>query len=82
MLLQIAFDKPEHLALLPQVKPFADIIEIGTPVLKRFGISAITTARARYVAWAAYRAAAAGADCAPCAANCAAPGLRVGDPAR
>lgn len=45
MLLQIAFDKPEHLALLPQVKPFADIVEIGTPVLKRFGISAITTAR-------------------------------------
>ena len=45
MLLQIAFDKPEHLALLPHVKPFADIIEIGTPVLKRFGISAITTAR-------------------------------------
>ena len=45
MLLQIAFDKPEHLALLPHVKPFADIIEIGTPVLKRFGISAIATAR-------------------------------------
>jgi 3-hexulose-6-phosphate synthase len=45
VLLQIAFDKPEHLALLPQVKPFADIIEIGTPVLKRFGISAIATAR-------------------------------------
>jgi 3-hexulose-6-phosphate synthase len=45
VLLQIAFDKPEHLALLPLVKPFADIIEIGTPVLKRFGISAITTAR-------------------------------------
>ena len=45
MLLQIAFDKPEHLALLPQLKSFADIIEIGTPVLKRFGISAIATAR-------------------------------------
>jgi 3-hexulose-6-phosphate synthase len=45
MLLQIAFDKPEHLALLSQVKPYADIIEIGTPVLKRFGLSAITTAR-------------------------------------
>lgn len=45
MLLQIAFDKPEHLALLPRMKDFADIIEIGTPVLKRFGISAITTAR-------------------------------------
>lgn len=45
MLLQIAFDKPEHLALMPQVREFADIIEIGTPVLKRFGISAISTAR-------------------------------------
>lgn len=45
MLLQIAFDKPEHLALLPRMKEFADIIEIGTPVLKRFGVSAITTAR-------------------------------------
>lgn len=44
MLLQIAFDKPEHLALMPQVREFADIIEIGTPVLKRFGISAISTA--------------------------------------
>ena len=41
MLLQIAFDKPEHLALLPQMKPYADIIEIGTPVLKRLGLSAI-----------------------------------------
>ncbi len=45
MLLQIAFDKPEHLALMPQVREFADIVEIGTPVLKRFGISAISTAR-------------------------------------
>lgn len=45
MLLQIAFDKPEHLALLPQMKAFADIVEIGTPVLKRFGVAAITTAR-------------------------------------
>ncbi|SDK33958.1 orotidine 5'-phosphate decarboxylase / HUMPS family protein [Mesorhizobium muleiense] len=45
MLLQVAFDKPEHLALLPQMKEFADIIEIGTPLLKRLGLSAITTAR-------------------------------------
>ena len=45
MLLQIAFDKPEHLALLPAIKAFADIVEIGTPLLKRFGVSAITTAR-------------------------------------
>ncbi|TIQ02810.1 MAG: hypothetical protein E5X61_34820, partial [Mesorhizobium sp.] len=45
LLLQVAFDKPEHLALLPQMKAFADIIEIGTPLLKRFGLSAISTAR-------------------------------------
>ncbi len=45
MLLQIAFDKPEHLALLPRVAGIADIVEIGTPVLKRFGIGAISTAR-------------------------------------
>ncbi|RWC44922.1 MAG: hypothetical protein EOS28_08030 [Mesorhizobium sp.] len=45
LLLQVAFDKPEHLALLPQMKALADIIEIGTPLLKRFGLSAITTAR-------------------------------------
>lgn len=45
MLLQVAFDRPEHLALLPHMKGIADIIEIGTPVLKRLGLSAITTAR-------------------------------------
>ncbi|TIL66717.1 MAG: hypothetical protein E5Y77_15135 [Mesorhizobium sp.] len=45
LLLQVAFDKPEHLALLAQMKEFADIIEIGTPLLKRLGLSAITTAR-------------------------------------
>ncbi|CAM5774611.1 3-hexulose-6-phosphate synthase [Labrys miyagiensis] len=45
MLLQIALDKPEHLAWLPRLKPFADIVEIGTPLLKRFGIGAIATAR-------------------------------------
>ncbi|RWO11167.1 MAG: hypothetical protein EOS07_08510 [Mesorhizobium sp.] len=45
LLLQVAFDKPEHLALLAQMKEFADIIEIGTPLLKRLGLSAIATAR-------------------------------------
>lgn len=45
MLLQIAFDKPEHLGLLSRLAPYADIIEIGTPLLKRFGLSAISTAR-------------------------------------
>jgi 3-hexulose-6-phosphate synthase len=45
VLLQIALDRPEHLALLPHMTKLADIIEIGTPVLKRFGIGAIATAR-------------------------------------
>jgi 3-hexulose-6-phosphate synthase len=45
MLLQIALDKPEHLALLPHIRHIADIVEIGTPLLKRFGIATITTAR-------------------------------------
>ena len=45
MLLQIALDKPEHLALLPRIRHVADIVEIGTPLLKRFGIGAIGTAR-------------------------------------
>jgi 3-hexulose-6-phosphate synthase len=45
MLLQIALDKPEHFAVLPRLKGIADIVEIGTPLLKRFGIGAIATAR-------------------------------------
>ncbi|MGA8711874.1 MAG: orotidine 5'-phosphate decarboxylase / HUMPS family protein [Roseiarcus sp.] len=45
MLLQIALDKPEHFALLPQIRNIADIVEVGTPLLKRFGIGAIATAR-------------------------------------
>jgi 3-hexulose-6-phosphate synthase len=45
MLLQIALDKPEHFAVLPQLNGIADIVEVGTPLLKRFGIGAIATAR-------------------------------------
>ena len=45
MLLQIALDKPEHLGALPLIKDVADIVEIGTPLLKRFGVSALTTAK-------------------------------------
>ena len=45
MLLQVAIDKPESLAVIAAVRGVADIIEIGTPVLKRFGIGAIATAR-------------------------------------
>ncbi|MBK0419052.1 orotidine 5'-phosphate decarboxylase [Leucobacter sp. CSA1] len=43
--LQLAIDAPEHLALIPRLRRWFDIIEVGTPVLKRFGLSAITTAR-------------------------------------
>ena len=45
MLLQVAIDKPESLGVISLVRGVADIIEIGTPLLKRFGISAIVTAR-------------------------------------
>ena len=45
MLLQVALDKPEHLAVLPLLRGIVDIVEIGTPLLKRFGIGAVTTAR-------------------------------------
>ena len=45
MLLQVAIDKAESLGVIAQVRGIADIIEIGTPLLKRFGIGAIATAR-------------------------------------
>jgi 3-hexulose-6-phosphate synthase len=45
VLLQIAFDKPEHLAFLSRMQGIADIVEIGTPLLKRFGVGTIATAR-------------------------------------
>lgn len=45
MLLQLAIDKPEHFAVLAAVADLIDIAEVGTPVLKRFGLSAISTAR-------------------------------------
>lgn len=45
MLLQVALDKPEHLGILPALRGIADIIEVGTPLLKRFGVAAITTVR-------------------------------------
>lgn len=46
MLLQFAADSPESLAVIPQVKDSIDIVEVGTPLLKRFGLSAISTASA------------------------------------
>ena len=44
-MLQVAIDKAESLGVIAQVRGIADIIEIGTPLLKRFGIGAIATAR-------------------------------------
>jgi 3-hexulose-6-phosphate synthase len=45
MLLQLALDKPAHFAVLTAVRDLVDIVEVGTPVLKRFGVSALATAR-------------------------------------
>jgi 3-hexulose-6-phosphate synthase len=45
VLLQVAIDKAESFSVIAQVREIADIIEIGTPLLKRFGIGAIATAR-------------------------------------
>ena len=45
MLLQVAIDKAESIGVIGQMRGVADIIEIGTPLLKRFGIGAIATAR-------------------------------------
>ena len=45
MLLQVAIDRAESFGVIAQVQGIADIIEIGTPLLKRFGIGAIATAR-------------------------------------
>jgi 3-hexulose-6-phosphate synthase len=45
VLLQVAIDRAESFGVIAQVRGIADIIEIGTPLLKRFGIGAIATAR-------------------------------------
>jgi 3-hexulose-6-phosphate synthase len=45
VLLQVAIDKAEDIGVIARVREVADIIEIGTPLLKRFGIAAIATAR-------------------------------------
>ncbi|MGO1971470.1 MAG: orotidine 5'-phosphate decarboxylase / HUMPS family protein [Propionibacteriaceae bacterium] len=42
--LQLAVDAPEHWALVPRLRDHFDVIEVGTPVLKRFGLAAISTA--------------------------------------
>ncbi|GAA2002179.1 orotidine 5'-phosphate decarboxylase [Nakamurella flavida] len=41
--LQVALDSPAGFAVLPAIAPFLDIVEVGTPLLKRFGLAAITT---------------------------------------
>ena len=45
MLLQVAIDRAESFGVIARLRGIADIIEIGTPLLKRFGIGAIATAR-------------------------------------
>jgi 3-hexulose-6-phosphate synthase len=45
VLLQLALDRPEHFAVLPRVADLVDIVEVGTPVLKRLGAGAICTVR-------------------------------------
>lgn len=45
MLLQLAIDRAESLSIVPQVADLIDIIEVGTPTLKRFGLAAIATVR-------------------------------------
>jgi 3-hexulose-6-phosphate synthase len=45
VLLQVAIDRAESFGVIAQLRGIADIIEIGTPLLKRFGIGAIATAR-------------------------------------
>jgi len=45
VLLQLALDDPAHIAVLPRVVEFVDIVEVGTPLLKRFGLGGIATVR-------------------------------------
>lgn len=45
MLLQLAIDRPQALAVVRRVRDLVDIVEVGTPMLLRFGLSAISTVR-------------------------------------
>lgn len=45
MLLQLAVDRPDALPVARQVADLIDIMEVGTPLLKRFGLAAISTLR-------------------------------------
>ena len=50
MRLQLALDAAEHLAPLPVLASYFDIVEVGTPLLKRFGVAAARRAPASMVA--------------------------------
>lgn len=43
LLLQLAIDDPRHIGLAADLADLVDIIEVGTPLLKRFGLAAIAT---------------------------------------
>lgn len=43
--LQLALDSPEDLALVRPLARYFDLLEVGTPLLKRFGVGAIATVR-------------------------------------
>jgi 3-hexulose-6-phosphate synthase len=43
VLLQLAIDDPASMGVIPEVLEFVDILEVGTPLLKRFGLAAIST---------------------------------------
>jgi 3-hexulose-6-phosphate synthase len=47
VLLQLAIDDPGYLGVMTEVIEFVDILEVGTPLLKRFGLAAIATVRER-----------------------------------
>lgn len=43
MLLQLAIDDPASIGVIAEVIDLVDILEVGTPLLKRFGLSAVST---------------------------------------
>jgi 3-hexulose-6-phosphate synthase len=45
LLLQLALDDPDHIGLARELCDLIDIVEVGTHLLKRFGLSAIATIR-------------------------------------
>ena len=45
MMLQLAIDRPQGLSVIRQVADLVDILEVGTPMLNRFGLAVISTVR-------------------------------------